>query len=62
MKTEDQIKNELAVWWNNLRVADSIEEAKFYQGNINALLYVLTDEKVEQRMDGFEGEIKEKKE
>ncbi len=55
MKTEEEIKNELGVWWNNLRVADTIEETKFYQGNINALLWIITEQKVEERLDGFEG-------
>lgn len=53
MKSEDIIKSELSIWWNNLRTADTMDEVKFYQGNINALLWILTDEKVEERLDAF---------
>ena len=53
MKTEEQVKAELGMWWNNLRTADTIEETKFYQGNINALLWMITEQKVEERLDGF---------
>ena len=59
MKTEKEMLESLNTAITNAVRADSMGSLRFYQGQINILEWYF--EKPEQRKDGFEGEIKEKK-